>query len=335
MKPLRSAVIGCGNISRRHTAALHGSESAELVAVCDISQARAAAVAEKYGVEYTLRWQDIIAREDIDCVHLCTPHHLHAPMAIAALRAGKHVFTEKPMATTPEDAQAMIDAARESGKYLGVCFQNRYKHINAELCTRVQSGEFGKALGARGIVNWHRTPAYYTESGWRGTFESEGGGVLINQSIHTLDLMLWTMGDAESVRAGCGIFSLADTIEVEDTAVAHFTFPGGAGGLFFASNAWVNDAPVLFEVQCERALLTAGENDLLIRYTDGREEHIADTTPKTEDKAYWGNCHGLIIEDFYSAIAEGRPFAVDGEQGIRTLRTVFAIYKASAFGPRA
>jgi len=116
MKAFRSAVIGCGNISRRHTEALTGSALAELVAVCDIREDRAAAAGEKFGVPYYTDYRDVLAREDIDCIHICTPHYMHAPIAIAACAAGKHVFTEKPMATTPEDAEAMIRAAEAAGK---------------------------------------------------------------------------------------------------------------------------------------------------------------------------------------------------------------------------
>lgn len=337
MKSFRSAVIGCGNISRRHTEALTESSRAELVAVCDIREDRAAAAGEKFGVPYYTDYRDVLAREDIDCIHICTPHYLHAPIAIAAFAAGKHVFTEKPMATTPEDAEAMIRAAEAAGKYLGVCFQNRYKFINAKLRELVLSGAYGKPVGGKGIVTWFRDPAYYTDSGWRGSFETEGGGVLINQSIHTLDLLIWTLGDPTAIRANCGIFSelLENVIEVEDTATAHLRFDNGATALFFASNAWKNNAAVQFEIQCENALLTATEDELIIAHADKRCERIVDTTPKTDDTSYWGNCHSIIIEDFYAAIAEDRPFAVDGKEGIRALHVIDGIYKASGFGPRA
>lgn len=337
MKAFRSAVIGCGNISRRHTEALTTGNYAELVAVCDIREDRARAAGEKFGVDYYTDYRDLLARKDIDCVHICTPHYLHAPIAIAAFAAGKHVFTEKPMATTPEDAEAMIRAAEEAGKYLGVCFQNRYKFINAKVRELVLSGIYGKPIGGKGIVTWYRDVPYYADSGWRGSFETEGGGVLINQSIHTLDLLIWTLGDPADIRATCGIFSelLEGKIEVEDTATAHLRFKGGATALFFATNAWKSNSPIEFEIQCENALLIAADDALTIHHADKRVERIMDTTPKTDDKSYWGNCHSIIIEDFYASIAEGRPFAVDGHEGIRALRVIDGIYKASGFGPRA
>ncbi|MBR3692750.1 MAG: Gfo/Idh/MocA family oxidoreductase [Clostridia bacterium] len=337
MKAFRCAVIGCGNISRRHTEALTASARAELVAVCDIREDRAKAAGEKFGVPFYTDYRELLAREDIDSVHICTPHYLHAPIAIAALSAGKHVFTEKPMATTPEDCEAMIAAADAAGKYLGVCFQNRYKFINAKLRELVLSGIYGKPVGGKGIVTWYRDIPYYADSGWRGSFATEGGGVLINQSIHTLDLLLWTLGDPVDLRASCGIFSelLEGNIEVEDTATAHLRFEGGATALFFASNAWKNNSPIEFEIQCEKALLIAADDELIIRAPGKAEERIADTTPKTDDKSYWGNCHSIIIEDFYAAISDGRPFAVDGKEGKRALTVIDGIYKASGFGPRA
>lgn len=334
-KPYRVAVIGCGNISRRHTAALSDCPQTELVAVCDVREDRAKSVAEKFGIPFVTDYHDLLKDPHIDAVHICTPHYLHAPMAIDALNAGKHVFTEKPMAITPEDCERMKAAAAGSGKALGVCFQNRYNPVNAEIHRLVRSGEVGKVLGGRGIVNWNRTPSYYTESGWRGTWATEGGGVLINQSIHTLDLLLWALGEPETVEATCGILSLRDTIEVEDTASVHMTFPGGASALFFASNAWIDNAPVRLEIRCEKALLSATETALTVYYDSGETRDFTDPTPKTEDKSYWGNYHRYIIEDFYNALREGRPFAVNGEEGERTIRTLQRIYRAAGFGPGA
>ena len=337
MEKLRVAVVGLGAISGHHIESVISLDTATLVAVCDIREDRAAAAGEKFGVSYYTDYRDVLVREDIDCIHICTPHWLHAPIAIAAFAAGKHVFTEKPMATTPEDAEAMIRAAEAAGKYLGVCFQNRYKFINAKLRELVLSGIYGKPIGGKGIVTWYRDVPYYADSGWRGSFETEGGGVLINQSIHTLDLLIWTLGDPTGIRANCGIFSelLEGNIEVEDTATAHLRFDSGATALFFASNAWKSNSPIEFEIQCENALLIATDDALTIHHADKRVERIMDTTPKTDDKSYWGNCHSIIIEDFYAAIAEGRPFAVDGHEGIRALRVIDGIYKASGFGPRA
>ncbi len=335
MKLYRCAIIGCGNISKRHTEALSESKAAQLVAVCDVREERAKATAEKYHCDYCTNWHDIISREDIDAVHLCTPHYLHAIMAIEAMKAGKHVFTEKPMAISVADAEEMIRASEQTGKYLGVCFQNRYKPSNRRLLELINSEKYGKIIGARGIVNWHRTPDYYLESDWRGAWKTEGGGVLINQSIHTLDLLHLVMGDPISVNASCGIWSLGDTIEVEDTATALLHYENGNRALFFASNAYAANAGVIVEVICEHATIQAGEDFLIVQPEGGPQtSEYLDGNIKDE-KNYWGNCHHIIIDDFYRCIADSRPFPVDGCQGIRTLRTIEMIYKAANFGPAA
>lgn len=328
MSQFRSAVIGCGNISRRHIAALSGSEHAKLICACDIKEEKARAVAEKEGCDFCADYHTILNDPTIDCVHICTPHYLHAPIALEAMEKGKHVFTEKPMAMTTADCNAMTKTAERTGKHLGICFQNRYKSTNAALYELVRSGKAGRPLGGRGIVTWHRTPEYYSQSGWRGAWKTEGGGVLINQSIHTLDLLLWVLGKPVSVSARCATARLSDTIEVEDTADAVISFENGAQAVFFATNCYCADSPVLFEIMCENALLRVGD-ELEIFWNDGRREVIKDTSPTTDDKSYWGNCHNIIIDDFYRSILENRPFAVNGGEGIKAIALIEEIYKSA------
>lgn len=215
MAKIRTALIGCGGISKVHLDALSHMDNVELVSVADVKEDRAKARAEQYGCAYTTDWTEYVSRDDIDVVHICTPHYLHAPMAIALLDSGKRVLTEKPMASEVADAEEMI---RHSDGRLAVVFQNRYNEASQFIRQSIADGRYGKLLSMRAAVNWHRTPEYYTESGWRGFYKTEGGGVLINQAIHTLDLMLYFAGKPASVRGHVSTDLLYDTIEVEDTA---------------------------------------------------------------------------------------------------------------------
>jgi predicted dehydrogenase len=311
-----------------HTGALTESKRAELLAVCDIKPDRAEAAGKQHGVPYCTDYNDILKNPDIDAVHICTPHYLHAPIAVAALNAGKHVFTEKPMAMTSADAKAMIDAADRNKKKLGVCFQNRFKNTVAAARELIQSGEAGAVLGGRGIVTWHRTVPYYVDSGWRGSWKTEGGGVLINQSIHTLDLLCWLIGEIESINGRASTVRLKGVIEVEDIADAYITFKNGASAVFYATTAYVTDSPVLLEIVCEKAVMRI-DDKLEIIFKDGTKKVIGEKMTATGDKAYWGNYHSVIIDEFYRSIEENVPFAVDGRQGITAIETLEAFYKSA------
>ena len=165
---IRVGVIGAGNISGAHLPVLSALDGIALTCICDIRPERAKAAAEKYGCEYTTDWEALVAREDIDSVHVLTPHYLHARMAIACLEAGKHALTEKPMASELADARRMIAVSREHPELkLGVIFQNRYNPATVELKKIIDSGEQGAFLGARAEVTWRREAPYYQESGWR------------------------------------------------------------------------------------------------------------------------------------------------------------------------
>lgn len=140
---------------------------------------------------------------EIDVVHICLPHYLHAQVAIEAMEHGKHVLCEKPMALDPADAEKMIEVRDRTGRTLGICFQNRYNDSSRYMRSLMDSGRMGKVLGARGAVFWNRNPEYYTESDWRGTLDKEGGSALENQAIHTFDLMQWLTVPIKTVEASC------------------------------------------------------------------------------------------------------------------------------------
>jgi predicted dehydrogenase len=309
-----------------------GMENVKIAAVCDPKEDRARAAAEKTGAQIVRDFDETIARADIDAVHILTPHFLHAPMAIAALRAGKHVLTEKPMATTLQDARAMIAAARGSEARLGVIFQNRYNPATVELKRFVASGAGGALLGARATVAWKREAPYYLESGWRGTMATEGGGSLINQSIHTLDLLSYIAGrPIARVRGHVSTDLLSGTVEVETSCHAVAEYEGGGRIVIFTTNDYALDAPVTIEFACEKKRWQI-VGDELYDATDGMTLLLDGKPPTVSGKAYWGAGHAAEIRDFYDCLETGRPFMLEGAAGYPALNLVKAIQQSSATG---
>lgn len=176
MKKLGIGIIGCGAIHEIHARAIAGSEFGELIAVADIVEEKAKASGSKNNCEYYTDYKKLLEDERIDVVHICTPHYLHSQTSIDVMRSGKNVFTEKPMAINCDTALEMIKVSEETGKKLGVCFQNRYNSTSIRLKEILDSGKVGRIIGAKAFVTWFRDEKYYTESGWRGTWEKEGGG---------------------------------------------------------------------------------------------------------------------------------------------------------------
>ena len=327
MAKIRTALIGCGGISQVHLQALSKMDNVELVSVADIKEERAKARAGQYGCAYTTDWREYVSRDDIDVVHICTPHYLHAPMAIALLDSGKRVLTEKPMASEVADAEEMI---RHSDGRLAVVFQNRYNEASQFIRQSIADGRYGKLLSMRAAVNWHRTPEYYTSSGWRGFFKTEGGGVLINQAIHTLDLMLYFAGKPASVRGHVSTDLLYDTIEVEDTASGLIKFESGLLANFYCTNTFGTDRPVEIELVFERATLKTDAETLHVTQNGGTE--LICTSAASGAKAYWGTTHEVLLRDFYKAVEEKRPFWIDGESALPVLKLLKGVYESSRTG---
>lgn len=304
---LKAAIVGCGGIAQVHAAVLSQLEEAQLVACADIRPQRAQAMAEKTGCRAYASLEELLAGETPDVLHLCTPHPLHTPMAQQAAERGIAVFSEKPPAVSREQWAAF--RALEGRVPVGVCFQNRYNPVTQALRKLLERQEYGKILGARAFVTWRRDPPYYTESGWRGGLTTEGGGVLMNQAVHTLDLLVYLLGNPAGVDAMMSNHHLKGVIEVEDSFEARIEFARGVSALFYASTGNVTDSPVMAEIFCEKAALRMEGDELSIRREDGgvTAQKYPLTVP-AESKVYWGGAHRLCIGDFYRSILENRPF---------------------------
>jgi UDP-N-acetyl-2-amino-2-deoxyglucuronate dehydrogenase len=320
-----AAVIGCGTISVVHLAAIRNLDGVDLVGVCDSDADRAAAAGREYGVPSFTSHTELVDGVRPDVVHICTPHDQHVAVAIDCLEAGVNVLAEKPVAATVAEAERLVAAARRHPDVkAGICLQNRYNAATRAARALLESGELGAVGGASATLLWHRAPEYYQARPWRGRKRNSGGGVLINQAIHTLDLLEWLLGEVVAVRGHTGRYALDGVVDVEDTASVLLDHRSAARSVVFATVTNVTDSPVTLEIVTERAVLQI-RGDLTVTYADGRTETVAERRA-TVGRAYWGASHDLLIADFYSRLAQPGPFWLDPQEGTKSLRLVHRIY---------
>jgi predicted dehydrogenase len=329
---IRAAVIGCGTISVVHLEAIEKLEGADLVAVCDVDGDRAAAAGERYGVPAFTSHRQLLEEVRPDVVHICTPHDQHVPVAVDCIEAGVNVLLEKPVAATVAEAERLIEAAgRHPGVKVAVCLQNRYNLATRAARELLDSGELGAVRGGSATLLWSRGPAYYEARPWRGRKRESGGGVLINQAIHTLDLLEWLLGDVTRVRGSTGRYGLDGVVDVEDTASVLLDHAGGARSVLFATTTNVTDTPVTIEIVTERAVLRI-QGDLTVTHADGRTETVAERRLGTPlGKAYWGASHDLLVADFYRTLGSPQPFWIDPREATRSLRLIDRIYRLTSY----
>jgi len=323
----KTAIVGCGAISKTHCESLKTVKNTEIVAFCDIIKERADLRAGVYGGRTYSSLQEMLDSEQIDVIHICTPHYLHVPMALTALSKGINVIMEKPPAISHQQYNELCNAQKNNAK-LAICFQNRYNEAVVEAKALIKSGNCGKLLGARAIVTWSRNEKYYTESGWRGQLAKEGGGVLINQSIHTLDLMTYLIGSPKMISAATSNYHLKDIIDVEDTVTAFLEYDD-FNALFFASTAYCKDAPVLLEIVYENVTIRLEGNRFKANFKDGTEVFNDYTSKDTNGKACWGLSHTKLISDFYSSLSTGKDFPVTLESTKPSFDAMMAIYDSA------
>jgi predicted dehydrogenase len=348
MSTVRTALVGCGKVGSIHAAALRQLPESTFVAVCDRDPARAAAYAGRYGVSPYDDVGRMVRDAGVQAVVVCTPHPLHAEPVLAAAEAGAHALVEKPLAANLADCDAMLAAARRAGTLLGVVSQRRLYEPVRRMKAAIDAGKVGTpVLGVFSMFSW-RDRAYYESDPWRGKWATEGGGVLVNQSPHMLDLLQWFMGDIDEL-SGCWANLNHPYIEVEDTALATIRFKSGGLGSVVAS---LSQRPGIYTkvhvhgsngasvgVETDRgATFVAGVspiaepplNDLWT--VPGEEQRLAEF--QAEDRARFGlidattHYHALQIQDFLRAVLEGRPPMVTGEEGRVVVEMFTAIYRS-------
>lgn len=319
MSKPRVAVVGYGVIGRWHATILQ--KRGTLCAICDTDPA-ALDAARTDAPSATLCGDYLALLETVkpDAVHICTPHVLHAEMVAEALRRDIHVLCEKPLCIREEEIDEILAAERSSRAMLGVCLQNRYNEANRYVKDYLQNAV---QVSGMGQVAWRRTADYYASGAWRGRWATEGGGVLINQALHTLDLMQWFLGMPDEVVATTETLTLGDAIEVEDTAA--LVCRGKHDFTFFATNTAPTDFPVLIQLMADGKRVTVLTDRVLI---DGEAVQLDTGAQAASPKTCYGNGHERLIADFYAHIESGRHFEIDGAEGARVVRLILAAYRS-------
>lgn len=331
---MRVSVVGCGGVSKLHFEALKELDTVEISSVVDIVPEKADAAAVKYSCKAFYDFETMLNEDKPDCIHICTPHYLHVPMAVKALTAGFHVLCEKPCAISAEGLSQLKMAQLLNDAKFGVCFQNRYNESSLIIKEHVEKETYGKIKSVRALVHWFRDEAYYSDD-WHGTLAKEGGGVAVNQAIHTHDLMRYIAGKkTRSVTAHVFTDHLKDIIEVEDTVHALFEFEDGTIGLYDATTAFSENLPVIIDFVCEKATLRLeGDNAYVIEDGSIEQLHLADNNGFI-GKNYWGKGHKSLISDFYDCIINDKKFAIDAIEGGRAVEEFLAIFESSKIGDK-
>jgi predicted dehydrogenase len=329
-------ILGGGNISHTHARAAQEIDGARIVAVCGQNTEKVERLAETFGGRAYGDLESFFEHRPMEIVLIGSPSGLHAEQGIRAARRGLNLLVEKPVTTTTEQADALIAACEEAKVKLGVFFQDRVASDISKLKKLIDADRLGRLTLASAHVKWYRPPGYYKDSRWRGTWALDGGGALMNQGIHTLDLLLWLMGDVSRVWGKA--ITAAHDIEVEDTVVASFEFSSGALGTLEAATSVYPGYPRRLEVTGSEGTIII-ENDRLLS-ADLRTpltESAADPAAARDGRATSpvisdARGHRIIIEDFLRAVATGRSPVCDGRQARRSVKLAEAIYESSRTG---
>lgn len=326
---MRIGIVGCGSIAATHAMCISKLQEQELVAYADSKADRAENFAGKYGGRAYSSMEEMLEKESLDVIHICTPHYLHASMAIYGLSHGVHVFLEKPPVITREQLAQLKEAVRNAKKQLGLCFQNRYNPSVVKAKELIASGQAGKVLGGRGFVTWNRNGEYYTQSDWRGRLELEGGGALINQSVHTLDLLHYLVGEpVQSIDAVIANHHLKGVIEVEDMMSAYIRYPE-AVVCFYATTAYNADPAPIIEINCEQMVIRIEELNITLNHKNKEAEVLSMEGRKGYGKSYWGAGHEDCIRDFYNSIGGKREFALNLDRMEETILLMLGAYESA------
>jgi len=337
-KPIGFAILGAGMVADYHRQAIEANAGggARLVAVGHYNPDRFADISAKFGVP-CLTQEQLLANPKIDVVCICTPSGQHAAQTIAAAQAGKHVLVEKPMALTLADADAMIAACEQAGVKLGVLLQRRAEPLFAQVFRAIRAGDLGDLTLGLVTIPYQRPQAYYDQADWRGTWALDGGGVLMNQGIHLVDLLVWYMGDPVQVHAHAD--TLHRAIEVEDTLAATLRFNNGALATITATTANSPGFPHRVELYgTTGGIQIEGESVTRWNLTDPNAAAVsppavghqaARTGAGGDPRGIAATGHIAIFKDFIEALREERSPQIDGAQGRRSLAAVLAIYRAA------
>lgn len=325
-------IIGTGAIALHHAKSINSINNCKLIAVCSSSPERAKEASEKFGVQAYHNLEEFLSREDIDVVSICTKSSDHMEPIIAAAMAGKHIITEKPLEVNLDKANRIISVCREQGVKLSVIFQNRFHPAYLRLKEAVQKGQLGKLILGNAYIKWYRPEEYYNQSDWKGTMEGDGGAALINQGIHTIDLLLDIMQDVDNVYGQ--VKTMVHDIEGEDVGIALLNFKNGAMGTIEGGTSLYPGYKERLEIYGENGSIIFEGGEIIAWNIKGKEQ------PKNESKDISSSgasdplsvdyrLHVAQMEDMIAAIQEDREPLVNGETGIKALELILAVYESS------
>jgi UDP-N-acetyl-2-amino-2-deoxyglucuronate dehydrogenase len=331
---VRIGIVGAGNISDTHARAATAIPGVTIAAVVGDNAAKAAALASRFGATAYQDFTAFLAHRPMDIVSIGSPSGLHAAQTIAAVERGLHAIVEKPLDVTTDRVDAVIAAADRANVKVGVFFQDRLKPAMVDLKTAIDEGRLGTPVLASGRVKWYRPPEYYGESRWRGKMALDGGGALMNQGVHTVDLLLWLLGPVARVRAATA--TRVHAIEVEDTAAAILEFESGALGVIEAATSVYPGYARRVEVTGSEGTIVL-EDDRLVRIDlRSSTSHLVPAESAGESAASPvvsdATPHRRVLENFLAAIRTGAPLACDAREGRRSVAVVEAIYESARTG---
>lgn len=342
MKTYGFGIIGCGMVADVHAAAITGLENGKLVAVSSRNSANVKRLVDEYHVDGYLEYHEMLKRDDLDLVCVCTPSGVHLEAAVATAEARKHVIVEKPLEITLERCDQIIQACDEAGVRLCAIFNSRFVEGSQLLKKTVDSGRFGTLTLGGAYIKWYRPQAYYDSGGWRGTWKLDGGGALMNQSIHAIDLLQYIMGPVEAVQAFTGTLA-HDRIEVEDVAVTALRFENGALGVIEGATAVYPGFLKRIEISGSNGTIVLEEEDIttwefdpeLPEDTEIRQKYAKRQSGgggAADPRAIKHTNHRRQMADLIHSIETGTPHLVDGREGRKAVEIILAIYQSSREG---
>jgi len=317
-----------------HAQSLANIKGVKLAAVCDIKEDRAKAQARRFRCNYYINHKKMLGAERLDAIHICTPHYLHLPMILEAAKRKINILTEKPMGLDPAEAAKEIEITGKNKVVFSVIFQNRFNPGSRLVKERIKDKSLGKLKAARLVLTYHKPDSYYRKSDWRGRLDKEGGGVVIDQAIHYLDIVRWLVPSPIDYVEANATNRMHSFINVEDTAEGVVKFKNGFYLCFYLINCYSFDDDPVIDMDCERARVRIVKDSAYIKYYSGREEKAKPRDSEYIDygdgsRDYWGYCHYNQIKDFYDAVRNGRRPAITGEDALKTQELVWAIYESS------
>ena len=334
MAVLRFGIIGIGNIAAIHATAIENTPDAKLVAIATRNPERGQAFAATHNATYFSDHRTLLTQDNIDAVAICTPHDLHSPMTLDAAAARKHILLEKPMAITTDDCDSMIAACEQAGVTLGIIFQMRFDPLSRRLKALIDAGELGRLLWVSANIIWYRSDEYYRSGPWRGTLAHGGGGVLVNQASHLIDLMLWLDTPNMPARVTAQMKTLNHQIEVEDGVAAILEYADTKMGLIQATTVAYPGYPEHLEFHGTRgsAMYHKGQGRLEWHLIDPKQDHIEEA-PVDSGAAgpTSSNAAGHIAQyqDFVTAVRNHTAPAIDGREGRKSIQLIEALYRSA------